>query len=80
MIGAEPMLDDAPYDFGSSDLGVRMQEIGMLMQEKMAEKDVSWHSPPVDAMYFHRKIAGMFMLAARLNAQVNVRAVINQYL
>ncbi|MFK8018558.1 MAG: ABC1 kinase family protein [Pseudomonadales bacterium] len=80
MIGAEPLLENAPYDFGHSDLGVRMQEIGMLMQEKMAETDVSWHSPPVDAMYFHRKIAGMFMLATRLNAHVNVRAVINKYI
>lgn len=80
MMGAEPMLEDAPYDFAQSDLPGRMQELGMQLQEHMLGSKADWHSPPVDAMYFHRKIAGMFMLASKLNAKANVYQAIAPFL
>ena len=32
-----------------------------------------WHTPPVDALFIHRKLGGLFLLAKRLKAQVNMR-------
>lgn len=39
-----------------------------------------WHTPPVDALFLHRKIAGLYLLAAKLNAGVNVRGLLQPYL
>lgn len=32
-----------------------------------------WHTPPVDALFLHRKIGGLYLLAARLGARVDIR-------
>lgn len=68
----EPLRHHGPYDFGSSDLALRVREAGMAMS---FEQDY-WHSPPVAALFLHRKIAGLFLLAARLRARVDVGAVL----
>ncbi len=34
-----------------------------------------WHTPPVDALFLHRKIGGLYLLAARLKARVDIRAI-----
>ena len=39
-----------------------------------------WQAPPTDAVYFHRKLGGMFMLANRIGARVDVRELILQFL
>ena len=39
-----------------------------------------WQPPPPGAIYFHRKLGGMFMLAGRLNARVNVHRLIQPWL
>ncbi|MEZ5447896.1 MAG: hypothetical protein R3E89_02330 [Thiolinea sp.] len=32
-----------------------------------------WHTPPADALFLHRKLGGLYLLAARLRARVDVR-------
>jgi hypothetical protein len=32
-----------------------------------------WHIPPIDTLFLHRKLGGLFLLAARLKARVPVR-------
>ena len=39
-----------------------------------------WHIPPIDTLLLHRKLGGLFLLAARLRAQVNVRALMQNHL
>ena len=39
-----------------------------------------WHSPPADALFLHRKIGGLYLLAAKLKAQVNVQQLLQPYL
>jgi hypothetical protein len=34
-----------------------------------------WHTPPADALFLHRKIGGLYLLAARLKARVDIRAL-----
>ena len=38
------------------------------------ERD-SWHTPPADALFLHRKAGGLYLLAAKLKARVDIRAL-----
>ncbi|NOH52103.1 AarF/ABC1/UbiB kinase family protein [Vibrio coralliilyticus] len=71
----EPMLYDGEYDFGASDLSMRLREAGTVLS---MEKHY-WHTPPADALFLHRKIGGLYLLAARLKAKVNVKALVAPY-
>ena len=71
-----PVLADHAYDFGASTIP---KEAAVLGQE-MREFREFWEAPPVDAAYIHRKIAGLFMLAARLQARVNVRELLQPWI
>ena len=59
------------HDFGSSDLPARMRAAGLALS---TERD-SWHTPPADALFLHRKAGGLYLLAARLKARVDVGAL-----
>ncbi|WP_026349130.1 ABC1 kinase family protein [Arsukibacterium perlucidum] len=75
-LACEPLRQTQPFDFDQSDLAVRMRDAGtaLSMQQNY------WHSPPADALFLHRKIAGLYLLAARLGARVNVRQLLDPYI
>ena len=75
-LACEPLRQDGAFDFANSDLAGRLRDAGtaLSMQQNY------WHTPPADALFLHRKIAGLYLLAARLGAQVNVRALLVPYL
>lgn len=75
-LACEPMLVDQDYDFQSSGLAQRLREAGTILS---MEQDY-WHTPPADALFLHRKIAGMYLLAARIGAQVNIHRLAVPYL
>lgn len=64
----EPLRWYGVYDFGSSNLASRIRDAGMALS---MEKDY-WHTPPADALFLHRKLGGLYLLAAKLRAQVDV--------
>ncbi|MBK6636523.1 MAG: AarF/ABC1/UbiB kinase family protein [Rhodocyclaceae bacterium] len=70
MIACEPLRHAGTYDFGQTDMARRINSLGM---ELGFDRDY-WHTPPVDAIFLHRKIGGVYLLAARLQARVDVRA------
>ena len=72
----EPLTRDELYDFGSTELPARMAA----MAEPVQDYKEFWQAPPTDAVYFHRKLGGMFLLANRLGARVNVRELILKFL
>lgn len=74
-LAAEPLQHDL-YDFASSDLPNRMREAGL----KLSMKLQYWHTPPVDALFLHRKMAGLFLLAKTLKAQVEIRRLLTPFL
>ena len=76
LLALEPLQLDEPYDFARSDMARRMSE----MAEDVTEFKDFWQAPPTDAVYFHRKLGGMFLLASRLKARVNVQQVLQQFL
>ncbi len=75
-LACEPVRQDAAFDFGRSDLAMRIREAGTALSMQQGY----WHTPPADAIFLHRKIGGLYLLAARLNAKVNVRALLAPYL
>ncbi len=72
----DPISCDGPYDFGSSTIPAQTMALSARLQDHKA----AWQAPPIDAAYIHRKIGGLFMLASRLKARVDVRALLNPYL
>jgi predicted unusual protein kinase regulating ubiquinone biosynthesis (AarF/ABC1/UbiB family) len=76
ILALEPLRHEGSYDFARSDMARRMSE---LAQDVADYKDF-WRAPPTDAMYFHRKLGGMFLLASRVKARVDVRAIVTRWL
>ncbi|TAH11208.1 MAG: AarF/ABC1/UbiB kinase family protein [Curvibacter sp.] len=65
----EPLCFDGAFDFGATDMAQRLRQAGM---DLGLERDF-WHIPPIDTLFLHRKLGGLFLLAARLKARVPVR-------
>jgi predicted unusual protein kinase regulating ubiquinone biosynthesis (AarF/ABC1/UbiB family) len=69
------MAKAGPFDFGDRAF------VGVLRDQGMdigADRE-SWHIPPVDTLFVQRKISGTALLAARLKARVDVRAMVASY-
>ncbi|CAA6824748.1 MAG: Ubiquinone biosynthesis monooxygenase UbiB, partial [uncultured Thiotrichaceae bacterium] len=67
----EPLIHEGKYDFGTTNLAQRIRDEGMSLS---MEKE-HWHTPPADAIFLHRKLGGVYLLAAKLKAQVDVRSL-----
>ncbi|HHX8536378.1 TPA: ABC1 kinase family protein [Vibrio alginolyticus] len=75
-MACEPMLVDEPYDFKASGLAQKLREAGTILSMEQEY----WHTPPADALFLHRKIGGMYLLAARIAAKVNIRQLVQPFL
>lgn len=64
----EPLTFDGAYDFGGSDLSARLAGFADTVQDYRE----FWQAPPSDAIFFHRKVGGMFLLAQRMKARVDL--------
>lgn len=75
-LACEPLRFNGAYDFGRSDLALRLHQAGLALGR---DRDF-WHIPPVNLLFLHRKLGGLYLLAARLKAQVNVHALVQPFL
>src|SRR5574340_717528 len=75
LLACEPLRQQGAYDFGRSSLAARMRDAGMRLGY---DRDF-WHTPPIDALFLHRKIGGLYLLAARLGARVDIRTLFLQH-
>ncbi len=73
---AEPARLNGEYDFGGSGLAARMSEKVVALRLKSR----FWRMPPVDLLYLHRKLGGLYMLCARFRVRVAVREIVLPYL
>lgn len=71
----EPARFQGHYDFGSSDLPLRIRDAGLALSFEQGY----WHTPPADVLFIHRKLAGLYLLAARLRARVDVRSILERF-
>ena len=61
-LACRPLRHADGYDFGTSD---QIQRIRIGGHGAEHRKDF-WHTPPADALFLHRKLGGMYLLAAGL--------------
>lgn len=67
----EPFCQPGPYDFGTSDLPERVRARGLSLGSDRA----FWKIPPTDAMLLQRKFGGLYLLAIRLKASVDIHSL-----
>ena len=72
----EPFTHIGEYDFEQADLSQRLSSLG----DQAYDFKRYWQTPPTDILYLHRKLGGMYLLAARLGVQVNCRQLLEQCL
>jgi len=70
-----PLRQAGDFDFANTDLTQRLRQAGMALG---AERDF-WHIPPIDTLFLQRKLGGLYLLAARLKARVNVRQLVQPF-
>lgn len=71
----EPLSENSDYDFGTTDLGKRLQQKGM----SLSNNDAFWHVPPADSVFLHRKLGGVFLLACKLRASINLHQIASEF-
>jgi predicted unusual protein kinase regulating ubiquinone biosynthesis (AarF/ABC1/UbiB family) len=76
LIACEPFRKRGVYDFGNSDLPPRVRAAGVDLTTRRG----FLRAPPPDTIFLHRKLAGTFLLCARLGARLDVRAVLEPFL
>ncbi len=74
-VAMAPLRADAVFDFGQSDLLVRLRDMGVVIGQ---DRELS-HVPPAATLFLHRKIGGMYLLATRLGARVALRPLVEPY-
>ncbi|MCL1141364.1 ABC1 kinase family protein [Shewanella gaetbuli] len=75
MLACEPLRYNGAYDFAASQLAKRVTQAAKVMSTQQEH----WHTPPMDAIFVHRKLAGIYLLAAKLNAKVDVTALFTDH-
>lgn len=71
-----PLRQQGVFDFGRTDLARRLHEAGMALGADRSFAEI----PPVDALFLQRKVAGIYLLAARLGARIDLRAAVDRFL
>lgn len=74
-MACEPLYAESPYDFAGSDLSSRLQHQGMQLG---LEKEYA-HTPSANAIFLHRKLGGLFLLAIKLKAKVDMQNLFSPY-
>jgi predicted unusual protein kinase regulating ubiquinone biosynthesis (AarF/ABC1/UbiB family) len=65
-----------PFDFGQTGFVGDMRDEGM----NIAADRRNWHIPPSEMLFVQRKLGGVFLLANRLKARVDVRSMLDKYM
>lgn len=71
----EPARHDGDYDFASSTLAPRMSDL--IVQMRLQQRFT--RLPPMDMLFLHRKLGGLYLLLARLKARIPVKQIVASY-
>ena len=72
LLVCEPLRHRGRYDFGASNLAARARDRGF----ELAVRRRLLRAPPPETIFLHRKLAGSFLVLARLGARVDARALV----
>ena len=75
LMACEPLRYNGEFDFKNSELASNIKDAGL----QLSAQSQQWHTPPVDALFIHRKLAGLYLIAARLEAKINIKALFSHY-
>ncbi|MFP8966941.1 ABC1 kinase family protein [Pokkaliibacter sp. CJK22405] len=75
-LACEPLTTPGAYDFGQSTLASRLQQKGRILSMQQGR----WHTPPADALFLHRRLAGLYLLLGKLRARVDAGAILAEVL
>jgi predicted unusual protein kinase regulating ubiquinone biosynthesis (AarF/ABC1/UbiB family) len=70
-----PLRQTEPFDFGASDLVTRLRDMGVALGR---DRDLA-HVPPAKTLFLHRKIAGIYLVAAMLKARVALAPLVARF-
>jgi len=71
----EPARHDGDYDFQTSTLAPRMSDLIVQMRLKQRFTRL----PPMDVLFLHRKLGGLYLLLARLKAKIPAKQIVAPY-
>lgn len=72
----QPLRQPGPFDFGDGALAARLRDEG----HEFAMTHVIDEIPRIDALFIQRKLGGVYLLAHRLRARVDVNAMLLRYI
>lgn len=70
-----PLRQEGPFDFGRSDVLERLRDMGHVLGN---DRELA-HIPPAATLFLHRKIGGMYLMAAKLRARIALRPMVEAY-
>ena len=70
-----PFAAEGAFDFGAPEFVATMRERGLTIAADRA----AWHTPAADLLFVQRKLGGVYLLASRLKARVDIRQLLRQY-
>jgi predicted unusual protein kinase regulating ubiquinone biosynthesis (AarF/ABC1/UbiB family) len=70
-----PVRAEGRFDFGTATLIAQLRDMGIAMG---GERELT-HVPPPATLFIHRKIGGIYLLAARLGARLPLREIVARY-
>ena len=76
LMACEPLRAEGVFDFKNSELALKIKNAGLALSAQSQQ----WHTPPVDALFIHRKLAGLYLIAARLGAKIDVKTLFQHYI
>jgi predicted unusual protein kinase regulating ubiquinone biosynthesis (AarF/ABC1/UbiB family) len=71
----EPLRAAGPFDFAATDLLSRLRDMGLVIGQ---DRELA-HVPPAATLFLHRKIGGMYLMAAKLRARIALRPLVEPY-
>jgi predicted unusual protein kinase regulating ubiquinone biosynthesis (AarF/ABC1/UbiB family) len=74
-LGMDAISQTPEFDFRAADLPAQAQDRALALG---FGTDL-WAIPPADTLFIHRKIGGMYLLASKLEAKVDVRRLLETY-
>jgi len=74
-MGFSMLRGPEPFDFRGNDLADRIRQRGT---EIGGEREL-WHLPPPETLFLQRKFGGLYLLATRLGAKVDLAALVRRF-
>jgi predicted unusual protein kinase regulating ubiquinone biosynthesis (AarF/ABC1/UbiB family) len=74
-IACQPLQCNSPFNFANQAFADDIKSLSLSLHKFKNH----WQQPPIDCMFIHRKIAGIYLLASKLKARVNCYQLFSPY-